>query len=74
MPAPRAYALAYRIGAYESVMRVRFRAQHARKTAPAGPTEMKASQWLAQNPQALKGISRTKFDLTVRRPDGVQDR
>jgi len=74
MPAPRAYSLAYRISAYETVTRARLRAQHVKKTAPAGPREMKASQWLAQNPQALKGFSRTKFDLTKGRPHGIQDR
>lgn len=75
MPAPRAFALAHRIGAYQGVMQVRFRAQHAKKTSAAasGPQEMKAGQWLAQNPRAVAGIARTKFDLT-RRPDGVQDR
>jgi hypothetical protein len=74
MPAPRAYSLAYRISAYESVTRARLRARHAKKAAPAGPQEMKASRWLAQNPRALEGISRTKFDLTKGRPHGVQDR
>ena len=76
MPAPRAYSLAYRISAYETVTRARLRARHAKQNAsrPTCPQEMKASQWLAQNPRALEGISRTKFDLTKGRPDGVQNR
>jgi hypothetical protein len=61
MPAPRAYSLAYRINAYQGLIRGRWLAQEAERTprAPSGPQEMKSSEWLAQRPRVMDQISKT---------------
>lgn len=62
LPAPRAYALAYRINAYQGLIRGRWLAQEAEKTpaVPSGPQEMKGGEWLATRPRAvLDQISKT---------------
>jgi hypothetical protein len=60
LPASRAYALAYRINAYQGLIRGRWLAQEAEKPpTPSGPQQVKASEWLAQRPQVLDQISKT---------------
>lgn len=61
LPAPRAYSLAYRINTYQGVIRSVWLAQEAKRSpaAPAGPREMKGSEWLAQRPHVMDQISRT---------------
>lgn len=62
MPAPRAYALAYRLGAYPSVIALRWRTQQARKTqeVASAPREMSATEWLARYPQHLETARRER--------------
>jgi len=62
MPAPRAYSLAYRINAYQGLIRGRWLAQEAEKrpAVPSGPREMKGGEWLATRPRTvLDKISKT---------------
>jgi hypothetical protein len=61
MPAPRVYALAYRINAYQGLIRARWLAQRDERTPPrpSGPAQLRSSEWLAQRPDVLKQISRT---------------
>lgn len=55
LPAPRVYSLAYRINAYQGLIRARWLSQEAdkRPAAPSGPREMKAGEWLTSRPQAV---------------------
>lgn len=62
MPAPRAYALAYRLGAYQSVIGAIWRAQQARETQDQAsvPREMSAAEWLTRYPQHLEKARRER--------------
>ncbi len=65
LPAPRAYALAYRISAYQTVIRTRQQALVAKRDAavPRGPREMKAGDWLASRPEVVDQISKVPYRL-----------
>jgi hypothetical protein len=62
MPAPRAYALAYRLSAYQGVVAARWRTEQARKTQERAsvPREMSAADWLAMHPQHLEKVRRER--------------
>jgi len=56
MPAPRAYAYAYRLSAYQGVVAARWRMQKAEAAQELAsvPREMSAAEWLARYPQHLE--------------------
>lgn len=61
MPAPLVYSLIYRLAAYPGVTRGLWLAQQDSKAPalPAGPREVKGSEWLAERPHVMDQISAT---------------
>lgn len=53
MPAPRFYALAYRLTAYQSVIATKVRRQKQVQVTPK-PVEMSLGQWAAAHPAAMR--------------------
>lgn len=55
MPAPRFYALAYRLTAYQSVIATKVRRQkQGQQQSRPKPVEMSLGQWAAAHPAAMR--------------------